>query len=82
MWRSASRRTSRHNPLSQQQNLEQAELRPRDVRLGMEAMRDDLDCLSCAADERFHIGKGKWCGSVRDRKHLGPSVSLTDVPAT
>ena len=58
--RDVAERLSAHvptQPLSQQQDLGQAELRPCGMCLGMETTRDDVDCLTGAGDERDHLSK-------------------------
>jgi hypothetical protein len=67
-------------PLGQQQELRQAEPRPRHVRLGMKAARDDLHYVPGFRDERFRRGEGERRGGIRNGQHLGPCVAFDGVP--
>ena len=67
--------------LCQQQDLGQAELRPRRARFGVEAARDDFYGGARPLEQWLQLGESERRRRIRGREHLRPSLSFDSVPA-
>lgn len=81
MWRSASRRRSRHRRSASSRASGRLNCAQGSLDFGMKAAGHSLDGAAEQSGDRVGLGEGQRGRPIRDREYLGPGLMLRGVPA-